>query len=111
MSKHDHCPLDYTSAAETAVRLEAEYKAAGRALGALSGGGLMGMTPDSVRATPEWKAAKVARDAAFAALRAFNEVYTRRFKREIALARDARRGAGIAAAKAVSSKKPKETES
>jgi len=85
------CPADYASAVDVEARLDAEYKAAGRALSALSGGGLMGMTPGNVRATPEWKAAKVASDTAFAALRAFNEVYAARFKREIVLARDARR--------------------
>ena len=97
------CPADYASAKEISVRLEAGYKGAGRALSALSGGGPMGMTPGNVRATPEWKAAKVASDAAFASLRAFNEVYAARFKREIALERDARR--------ARASNKPTETES
>ncbi|HLF12454.1 MAG TPA: hypothetical protein VJA26_14700 [Gammaproteobacteria bacterium] len=53
-------------------RLEAEYVATGMALKKLSGGGPMGLTPDSVRATPEWKEAKRASAATFAAYRAFN---------------------------------------
>jgi hypothetical protein len=34
--------------------------------------GPMNLTPDPVKATPEWKAAKAATDKAFANLRAFN---------------------------------------
>lgn len=83
--------MDYSKAKERAAQLDAEYDRAGRALKALSGGGPMGLTPAHVRATPEWKAAKGAADAAFAALRAFNAGYTRRFKREIAQDRAERR--------------------
>ena len=32
----------------------------------------MGLTPDSVKASPEWQAAKAAWTEAFSALRAFN---------------------------------------
>lgn len=45
--------------------------------------GPMGLTPDSVRATPEWKAAKARSERAFARLRAFNTVFVRRFAKEI----------------------------
>jgi len=83
--------MGYAQAKERHDQLHAEYERTGRALKALSGGGPMGVTPDSVRATPKWQNAKHAADAAFAALRAFNEEYTRRFKREIAQDRDARR--------------------
>jgi hypothetical protein len=76
-------PTDYTQAKARRDQLEAEADRTGHALKALSGGGLMGMTPEHVRATPEWKAAKHTADAAFAALQAFNTVYVRRFKREI----------------------------
>lgn len=34
--------------------------------------GPMGLTPDSVRAMPEWQVARAAADKAFAELRAFN---------------------------------------
>lgn len=86
------CPLDYAAAAEVEARLEAEMNAASRAMDAWKAHrGPTGLTPDHVRATPEWKAAKAALDLAFARLRSFNAVYTRRFKLEIARARDARR--------------------
>jgi hypothetical protein len=83
--------MSYVQAKERHEKLHAEYERAGRALKALSGGGPMGMTPGSVRSTPEWQNAKRASDTAFAALRAFNEDFTRRFKREIAQDREARR--------------------
>lgn len=51
--------------------LEAETKAAGLALKAFPKGP-MGLTPDSVKATLEYKSAKNRYDKAFAALRAFN---------------------------------------
>jgi hypothetical protein len=77
-------PTDYAQAKAIADQLDAEYNQTGRALKELSGGGPMGLTPDSVRETPKWKAAKRAFDEAAAALRAFNTVYLRRFKKEIA---------------------------
>lgn len=77
-------PTDYAEAKKVRDRLEAEAKTTGAALKALSGGGAMNITPDHVRKTPEWQRAKREADAAFAALRAFNTVFTRRFKKEIA---------------------------
>jgi hypothetical protein len=82
---------DFATAKATSERLEAEYEAAGRALSAISGGGPLGLTPASVRATPEWQAAKKASDTAFSRLRVFNAVYARIFKKEIARERDERR--------------------
>jgi hypothetical protein len=73
----------YRKAKEQHDNLEAEVQRTGRELKALSGGGPMGLTPEAVRATPEWKAAKVAANKAFAAFRAFNADYVPRFKREI----------------------------
>ena len=43
----------------------------------------MGMTPDHVKAMPEWKAAKRAYDVSFAELRAFNGWFNKTFKAEI----------------------------
>lgn len=43
----------------------------------------MGLTPDSVRAMPEWKEAKETFDIAFQNLRNFNAKYTKAFKKEI----------------------------
>jgi len=74
-------PLDYAKATAQQATLYAECARAGQALNALSGNGPMGLTPDTVRATPEWQTAKRAYQAAFAALRDFNAVYCKRFKR------------------------------
>ena len=75
---------DYAEAKARAVELEAATRQTSAALKALSGGGPMGLTPDAVKATSEWKDAKHAYDVAFAALRTFNTIYLRRFGREIA---------------------------
>jgi hypothetical protein len=45
---------------------------------------IMGLTPDSVKADPRWKAAKSKVDRLFQTLRRFNTGYTRQFKRELA---------------------------
>lgn len=84
-------PDDYVKAKARRDELEAEADSTGRALKALSGGGPMGKTPDAVRAKPEWKKAKAASDAAFKALQAFNTVFVKRFKKEIAQDRQRRR--------------------
>jgi len=85
-------PTDYAQAKKLRDQLEAEVKATEVPLKALSGGGRLNLTPDHVRQTPEWQAAKRQADAAFAALQAFNTVFVRRFKKELAADRDRRRG-------------------
>ncbi len=50
---------------------EGEYHAASKAMQQFPRGP-MGLTPDAVKATPEWRAAKQRLDRAFARLRAFN---------------------------------------
>lgn len=57
------------------ARLETAWRAAGDALKGFPKGA-MGLTPDSVKASPEWQAAKRAYESAFAALRAFNGAHT-----------------------------------
>jgi len=76
-------PDDYAEAKKKVDELDAEADRTGKALKALSGGGQMGMTPDHVKASPEWKAAKRDYEKANAALRDFNSTYTKRFKKEI----------------------------
>lgn len=51
--------------------LEAEVKAASAALKEFPRG-TMGLTPDDVKASPEWRAAKTRYELAFARLRAWN---------------------------------------
>lgn len=55
----------------------------------------MGLTPDHVKADPRWQQAKAKADVLFQALRQFNGVYVRKFKRELAIARRAARGPNI----------------
>jgi hypothetical protein len=43
----------------------------------------MGLTPDHVKAMPEWQAAKHTYDVSFAELRAFNGWFMKTFKKEI----------------------------
>lgn len=65
-----------TAAIEAARHvLEAQRKAAAATLGSLPGigSGPMGLTPDSVKASPEYQAAKAAHAHAFDALRRFNK--------------------------------------
>lgn len=86
-----HVPNDFERAKEVRDQLEAETDRTDKALKALSGGGARGLTPDHIKATPEWKKAKQDFDKAFAALRSFNEVYVRRFKEDLARDRRMRR--------------------
>ena len=45
--------------------------------------GTMGLTPDAVKATPEWQQAKKAYNLAFDQSRAFNKFFTKAYKKEI----------------------------
>lgn len=49
-----------------------------------------GLTPDHIKATPEWRAARARYDSAFAALRAFNQRFVKAFARELRAERLAR---------------------
>ena len=70
--------------------LEAACAAAAEPLTKLSGGGSMGLTPDSVTFSPEFQAADRAYKLAFAALRSFNGKYVRLFEKEARADRAAR---------------------
>ena len=63
-------------------QLEAAYRKASDELKAVSGvgSGNMGMTPDTVKALPEYKSAKYKMDGAFLALRNFNKKYAKLLK-------------------------------
>lgn len=47
------------------------------------GSGSMGLTPDSVKASPEYRAARAAHDSAFRQLQQFNATFCRTFKAEL----------------------------
>lgn len=80
----------YPKAKELRDRLEAEVARTGKALREISGGGPMGLTPESVRSTQKWKTAKREANTAMAELQEFNTVFVRRFKKEIAQDRKTR---------------------
>lgn len=85
--------MEYTIAKQISAQMDADYSAACKALGTIPGvgSGPMGLTPDDVLATPEYKAARTAMNKAFAQLRAFNAVYVKQFKKELAAERKIRR--------------------
>jgi hypothetical protein len=81
---------EFAKATQWRDALTAELRDATAALNALTdelagdAPRIMGLTPDSVKADPRWKAAKSKVDRVFQTLRRFNVGYTRQFKREIA---------------------------
>lgn len=80
------------------ARLRAAMYAASDALKAIPGvgSGAMGLTPDSVKCSPEFRKAKRDFDCALRALQAFNARHLKAFKRELAAAHRAARE-GVAA--------------
>ena len=71
--------------------IEKEMAAAAAAMRAFPRGA-MGLPPESVRLSPEYRAAKARTDKAFARLRAFNAVYVKRFANELRAERATRYG-------------------
>ena len=47
------------------------------------GSGPMGLTPDNVKFSPEYRSAKAAFDHAFANLQAFNKRYVKEYRKEL----------------------------
>lgn len=86
----DEWAVTYANAKAAGEALQARVDAAGAALGALSGGGPMGLTPDDVKASPAWRTAKAAFDQAFARLRRFNAGFVKTYRAEIKAERRAR---------------------
>ncbi len=62
--------------------IQEEVNAADAAINAFPKGA-MGITPDAIRATPEFRAANVRFQKAFARLQAFNTIYVKKFAKEI----------------------------
>lgn len=81
--------MSFAIAKATALLLESDYSVASRNFKSIPGvgSGPMGLTPDDVRARPDYHVAKQAMDKAFAELRAFNAVYVKRYKNELAAER------------------------
>lgn len=79
------------------LALQADYKATCEALKKWDSERLPnGLTPDRVRALPDWQAAKRANVIAFEALRKFNGLYVGKFKKELRQEREAKRARMIA---------------
>jgi hypothetical protein len=72
----------FGQAKSESAAIEAEVDAASEALRAFPRGPT-GLTPDAVRATPEYRAAKSRYARAFARQRDFNETFTKRFAKEL----------------------------
>jgi hypothetical protein len=84
--------MTFAEAKATASAIEIEIRATEVALDAFPVGP-MGLTPDAVKVSPEFRAAKKAFDAAFAKLRAFNGYYVKTFAKELREDRRIRRAA------------------
>lgn len=82
----------FQEAKAEAERLEKEADAASDVLRAFPRGGPMGLVPDAVKATPEYRAAKAHFQQAFERQRAFNATYTKRFAKELQAERAKRYG-------------------
>lgn len=87
--------MSFAIAKVTAQLLDADFNAACKVLKAITsvGSGPFGLTPDSVKLMPQYRIAKAHVDKTFAELRAFNQTYVKRFKKELAAERKARRAA------------------
>ena len=79
----------FHAAKQSKAMLEYSLDAADKALKAFDkyGKSEMGMTPDFVKAMPEWQQSKKEYDKAFAELRNFNGWYVKTFKKEISAER------------------------
>jgi hypothetical protein len=76
---------------------EAQMKDAAQALKSIPGVGIgpMGLTPDHVKASPDYQETRRRFEWDFDSLRKFNAWYVKTFKRELARERAAKRGTGI----------------
>lgn len=98
MAKRNPSPLSWAEFRAERDRLMAENEAASRAWNALPGvsSGPMGLTPDAVKASPAYRAARARYEASHAALRAFNRAHAASFTKETAREIVERRAARLA---------------
>ena len=89
--------MTYLEAKTTSETLTAEVYRLAAALRVFPKDGPMGLHSDTVRATPEYRAAKPAYAAAFERLRAFNGRFVKVFAKEIREDRRARHAASLIA--------------
>lgn len=74
--------MNYAEAKAKRDALEVVFRETSAALGKFPSGN-RGLTPDAVKATPEYQAAKTAFNRAFDDLRKFNAEFVRQYAREI----------------------------
>lgn len=74
---------DFATAKAQQIEMESQCKAASVALDQFPKSGPMGLTPDSVKFSDEYRAAKAAYQAALYRLQVFNACYVKRFKAEL----------------------------
>ena len=72
--------------------LNAALDSAGSALDKYAKGGTFGLTPDHIKATPQWQADRLAFDTSMRNLREFNTVFLRNYKKEYRKHIQAKRG-------------------
>jgi hypothetical protein len=70
-------------------RLQAEMQSASAIMQTFPRGE-MGLTPDHIKASPEWRAARARYQTALSAMQTFNATFIPRFKKEIAAERRAK---------------------
>jgi hypothetical protein len=85
--------IPYPIAKARKEALEADTQAAGAILANGFPKGPMGLTPDNVKASPEWQEASRAYATAFQQLRDFNEWFLKEYAKEEKADREARRKA------------------
>ena len=84
--------MTYTEAKAMGAAIEARLKAASAAMPKGTGSGPMGLTPDAIKFSPEYRAAKLVVDRTMRELREFNRWFVPTFKKEISAEIRARRG-------------------
>lgn len=87
--------MNYQDAMVYKATLERKHEGAANDLKSLVGNerGAFNLTPDSIKQTPEWKAAYSKERSAFNAMRNFNMYIARTFKKELRAEREAKRQA------------------
>lgn len=89
--------MTYATAKAAREALQEQTRIAGDRLKAIPGvgSGPMGLTPDHVKNSPDYKDARLTYDRAFEAERRYNALFVKMYKREIQADRKARRASPI----------------
>tara|TARA_R110000822_G_scaffold301108_3_gene424824 strand:- start:817 stop:1116 length:300 start_codon:yes stop_codon:yes gene_type:complete len=88
MTINNEFPLNFESAKNYQLNLERKLNEIGNKLSKYPKG-IMGLTPDHIKQTEEWKSNKKDFETAFFKLRTFNSYFTKQYKKERAAERKA----------------------